>query len=147
MLHFFFIFQLRSLVNSFWFLLERKVMYALNRLMPKTFIPLHTMVRLKILEKFLKTGKPLQYAQNQHWWSIVTQCCRVKMKPTNTLNPLLNMLNHCWQRLHLANIGLFFLLRLDQYWQVINVISAIFPQLIIHLANIETMMELTTSSF
>ena len=57
------------------------------------------------------------------------------------------MLNHCWQRLHLANIGLFFLLRLDQYWQVINVISAIFPQLIIHLANIETMMELTTSSF
>lgn len=64
---FFFIFQLRSLVNSFWFLLERKVMYALNRLMPKTFIPLHTMVRLKILEKFLKAGKPLQYAQNQHW--------------------------------------------------------------------------------
>ena len=108
MLHFFFIFQLRSLVNSFWFLLERKVMYALNRLMPKTFIPLHTMVRLKILEKILKAGKPLQYAHNQHWWSIVTQCCRVKMKPTNTLDPLLNMLNHCWQRLHLANIGLFF---------------------------------------
>lgn len=36
--------ELRSLVNSFWFLLERKAMYALNRLMPKTFIPLHTMV-------------------------------------------------------------------------------------------------------
>ncbi|XP_022794626.1 kynurenine 3-monooxygenase-like [Stylophora pistillata] len=44
MLHFLLYFQLRSLVNSFWFLLERKAMYALNRLMPKTFIPLHTMV-------------------------------------------------------------------------------------------------------
>ena len=37
--------QMRSLVNSFSFLLERKILSVLNWLMPKTFIPLHTMVR------------------------------------------------------------------------------------------------------
>jgi len=36
--------EMRSLVNSWSFLLERKMLSALHWLMPKTFIPLHTMV-------------------------------------------------------------------------------------------------------
>ncbi|CAH3024431.1 unnamed protein product [Porites evermanni] len=36
--------EMRSLVNSYSFLLERKLLSIFNWLMPKTFIPLHTMV-------------------------------------------------------------------------------------------------------
>ena len=34
-------------------------MYALNRLMPKTFIPLHTMVRLKIFREIFEGRKAI----------------------------------------------------------------------------------------
>ena len=83
-------------------------MYALNRLMPKTFIPLHTMVRLTILGRFLKAESHYNTHRTKIGEVLLPNVAGSKVKPTNTLNHLLNMLNHCWQRRHLANIGLFF---------------------------------------
>ena len=59
-------YQMRSLVNSYSFLLERKLLSIFNWLMPKTFIPLHTMVsELIIMTRIMFKTEPTFFRVGQ----------------------------------------------------------------------------------
>ena len=83
-------YQMRSLVNSYSFLLERKLLSIFNWLMPKTFIPLHTMVsELIIMTRIMFKTEPTFFRVGQGGRGVVvyqyTQKKFAKIPP-NTQN-------------------------------------------------------------